>query len=785
MDVFSLMATISLNSKGFESALQGAQNGLSSLVKNVAITQAAIKGLEAGFNAMTKLVKSGVDAYANYEQLIGGVDTLFKSSSSKVQEYAKNAYMTAGLSANQYMEQATSFSASLIQGLTKTAEKAQKKATGSSALQADALKKVYSDAADLSDTAIRDMSDNANKMGTDMQALQNAYNGFAKGNFTMLDNLKLGYGGTKTEMVRLINDSGVLDKKIKKIEEADFATMISAIHAIQKEMGITGTTAEEAASTIEGSRKSLYSAFENLLTFATDGEDGKALDEAKDAFVKSFASYFNTNLAPRIIAGMNGSTDVVDAIVKALLTIDSETLTGFVDGALNAGTGLLTGLTNLLPWLFGKVADIFKNPTITEEDAASFGNALGDFVGTFISEGLKNFPTVLTGLVNFGVNVAGGFVSGIISGLTGTGAASIRGQLNSIDKQMGDSLANADENYTKEMALIEKLESIKNVYGEIAINTPEWKKTMEELIAMDASYGDFFNSQTGALVTTTEAMKDYTESLHSMVVEEAKRRALQSKLDLWTDASAQYYQAQSDIELKEKERSIALEKVAGIIQQVDSNFTGEGLTYEQIQHAAYSALNEITGGEGNTGYNDAKIALDGWLSTLQNSDTELNTLKDTLPGLEQNMKNAEIAYLTSADAIDQLTGSASNAAAMLSLLEHPETGFNSGQYYSWYYGKQAKTDGSFATGLDYVPYDGYIAELHKGEAILTSAEASSWRSGSGSDVDFTEIANVVSGAIKSGMSSVGFYFDNEQVAAAVTDKVSQNIADKARAWGYA
>ena len=194
----------------------------------------AIKGAAVAGAAIGALGTAAVGAYSNYEQLTGGVETLFKSSSNTVMNYANQAYKTAGMSANKYMETVTSFSASLLQGLGGDTEKAAKYAN----------------------KAVVAMSDNANKMGTSMELIQYAYQGFAKQNYTMLDNLKLGYGGTASEMARLVNDSGVMGKSFKatakNINEVSFDKIIEAISVTQDKLGITGTTAKEASTTIEG-----------------------------------------------------------------------------------------------------------------------------------------------------------------------------------------------------------------------------------------------------------------------------------------------------------------------------------------------------------------------------------------------------------------------------------------------------------------------------------------------------------------------------------------------------
>ena len=221
-------------------------------IKNglAAAGKAAVVGVTAAATAIGTIGTKAIQAYADYEQLVGGVETLFKDSQDKVMEYANNAYKTAGLSANEYMETVTSFSASLLQSLDGDTSASAEKAN----------------------LALTDMSDNANKMGTDMTSIQNAYQGFAKANYTMLDNLKLGYGGTQAEMQRLLEDA----EKISgiKYDISSYADIVDAIHVVQTEMGITGTTAKEAASTIQGSFGMVKAAWQNLVTGLADPGSG-------------------------------------------------------------------------------------------------------------------------------------------------------------------------------------------------------------------------------------------------------------------------------------------------------------------------------------------------------------------------------------------------------------------------------------------------------------------------------------------------------------------------------
>lgn len=239
-----------------------------------------------------KAAKAAIQGYGEYEQLVGGVDTLFKDASEQVQQYADIAYKTAQISANDYMSTVTSFSASLIQSLGGDTQKA----------------------AEYANSAIIDMADNANKMGTSMESIQNAYQGFAKQNYTMLDNLKLGYGGTRGEMQRLLEDA----EKISGIhyEIGNFADMTAAIHVIQNELGITGTSAEEASKTIQGSLNSMKAAWSNLIVGVADNQQdfGKLMENFVDS-----AETFLSNVMPVIEAALPQIGSLIDKLVPIIV----------------------------------------------------------------------------------------------------------------------------------------------------------------------------------------------------------------------------------------------------------------------------------------------------------------------------------------------------------------------------------------------------------------------------------------------------------------------------------
>ena len=368
MDVFDLVAKIRLDDSEYKKGVGDAKGTFSTLASGVktglaTVAKVGAAAVSAGVAGVAALTKMGVEGYAQYEQLAGGVETLFKDSQGTVMQYAENAYKTAGMSANQYMETVTSFSASLIQSLDGDTAKA----------------------AEVGNMAITDMSDNANKMGTSMEMIQNAYNGFAKQNYTMLDNLKLGYGGTKEEMQRLIQDANAV--KIANGEMGDlsinsFADVTEAIHIMQNEMGITGTTAREAATTIEGSLSMMKGAWQNLVVGMAD--ENANMEVLINNFVESTATAAQ-NLLPRIEQTLKGIGDLitamapiiaealpqlVEAVLPALLTAGASLIAALINGIVTAlpalGTALLEAVTILLTQVFG----------VSEENAGKFADGV-------------------------------------------------------------------------------------------------------------------------------------------------------------------------------------------------------------------------------------------------------------------------------------------------------------------------------------------------------------------------------------------------------------------------
>lgn len=398
-------------------AVDDAGNDMAEATGKASIFGETLKGvlgaevIKAGFSALAEGAKSAVggikeivDAYADYEQLVGGVETLFgEAGQTKVMENAEKAFKTAGLSVNDYMETVTSFSASLI-----------------SSLDGDTAK-----AAKVADQAIIDMSDNANKMGSSMESIQNAYSGFAKQNYTMLDNLKLGYGGTKSEMERLLADAGKLANTEFNIDS--YSDVIEAIHVIQNEMGITGTTAKEAEATISGSLGMLSASFENLKIGL--GDSNADIQSLIDDVVNSFSSVVE-NIQPVLEQIGNSLPEAVGAMMEAitpmlpqLIETGVQVLSQIVVGLLKAiplvvqsAPEIIGALVDGLQSVFSELVNVGKEmlPKMIEGIKSTF-QQLRDTASETIDTIKQSIDDKLSEIFDVGVNVAKGLWEGIKS----------------------------------------------------------------------------------------------------------------------------------------------------------------------------------------------------------------------------------------------------------------------------------------------------------------------------------------------------------------------------------
>lgn len=355
---------------------------------------AIVSGIKAVASGIKSLISGAIEGYGEYEQLVGGVETLFGSSADTVIKNAENAYKTAGLSANAYMETVTSFSASLLQSMGNDTEAAAKKA----------------------DQALTDMSDNANKMGTDMQSIQNAYQGFAKQNYTMLDNLKLGYGGTKEEMQRLIDDANALNAaqgNYTNYSIESYADIVDAIHTVQMEMGITGTTALEASTTVEGSINSMKAAYQNFVTGL--GDQNADIGALTEELIQT-AGTVAENVLPVIENVVKNIAETVkkqgpDMITK-FVAYATEKLPEVLKLGIQLIVSLVKGLAQNLPELLrGTLA-------LVDAIISAFLDSLPDIieVGKDIVRGLWEGIKAMASWIGEKIS---GFVGGLVDGVKG------------------------------------------------------------------------------------------------------------------------------------------------------------------------------------------------------------------------------------------------------------------------------------------------------------------------------------------------------------------------------
>lgn len=411
----SLKFDTKIDESGFNA---GVSKISSAAKKGLAITAGAVAGVGAALGAMTK---QSLDSVSKLEQNVGGVETLFKKSSKTVIANANKAYKTAGMSANEYMQNVTSFSASLLQSCAKNTDKAAK----------------------VADMAMIDMSDNANKMGTNMVDIQNAYQGFAKQNYTMLDNLKLGYGGTKTEMERLLADASKISGV--KYDINNLADVYNAIHIIQKELGITGTTSKEAATTIEGSMNSAKAAYDNFLNGSGSAEEladsiavmmeniGKNLGEIIPRLAATIPELFSTlwdDMKSEMQQGVQVGAEMITSILLGItegipdfLSVGGQvimSLAGSISSAspqliTAAGTAILalgSGIMRALPQMISYGVQIITQignaisqaaPELIPkaiEALAQFALGLISALPQLITVGIKMITSLAQGLIN-------------------------------------------------------------------------------------------------------------------------------------------------------------------------------------------------------------------------------------------------------------------------------------------------------------------------------------------------------------------------------------------------
>jgi phage-related protein len=652
VDIFNLYAKLSLNTDDYEKGVEKAKGGASSLMdvfSGTLLGNVVSDGLRSVTNGITEIGrtaanmavsigKASLDSYADYEQLVGGVETLYKDSAGIIESYAKDAYKNVGLSANDYMETSTSFAAALVTSLGGDTEKA----------------------AEMANTAISDMSDNANKMGTNMQSIQDAYNGFAKQNYTMLDNLKIGYGGTQAEMKRLIKDAAAMTDTQKELgvtvdsNSMSYANIVQAIHVVQANMGIMGTTSKEAATTIQGSTASMKSSWENLLTGIADPEqDFQALVD---------------NLVDSVITAGNNIIPRIKEIVPTLID------------------GLSELVTQLAPYVSGVIMEL--EPTIEEGLQALFG-------------GLSSVASELQPIV---ADVFSFFGDAIISGLT----SAIESSDFSFLLDIFNNVKTAIENIAN---IIDSFKNNSNSAWD-AISAK-----IREVVAFVQPYVEAAMQVIGQVVT--QVITDLTPVIQSIV--EAFSAAWSLVQTVWAWASA-FFQAifQSIVVIFTPFAPIISGFFQGawiIIQSIWNVAVSFFQTVFDLITGVFSTIDAVLSGDFQSAWESIQGIFEGvfgFFSTVGQNAVEgikggiaavWGGLVSFVQGLWDGIKSI---FVINASDVKNNTGS----------------------------------DGSHAGGMDYVPYNNYVANLHRGEMVLTADEADSYRRGKGSGNSFTLTQNI-------------------------------------------
>lgn len=824
------------------------------LVNAAKIGTAAVGAAATGIAALTK---SAVDSYAQYEQLVGGVDTLFKDASQKVQQYAAEAYRTSGMSANEYMENATAFSASLISSLGGDTEKA----------------------AEYANRAMVSMSDNANKMGTSLDSIVQTYQSLSRGNMAMLDNLKLGYGGTKEELERLIKDAASYTDIQEQMgitvdaSSMSFDNIVNAIAVVQGKLGIAGATAAEAASTIEGSANMMKASWKNLVTgLANENAD---MEDLIGDFVGSFDTYLD-NLLPRFEIALGGVVDLISGLLPAIADrlprLLAQVAPKLIEGGKNALLALVKGIASNAK----EIAKTFKDLAITGIDtlvdmlpdlieavtdiAAEVIGAIPEIVSKLIS----NLPNILTTIISGafrGIGKAFKALFNPVYELSDEAKKRIQGVFGDSDeflKVLNDA-ANKSVDISKLLSQNGRtISEIDDEIGEVEQNITDilkkqfedqaklrqadidnLKSYKEQIRALEQEKLEIYRSKGMAFATIlsgdiselsdAEIAQKLGEAQSILgdannLVEESYQQSIINAQNILKSGAITSDQYDTAIAEAKKYRDEQIEinnqiyaESLRVASQRYNNFNQKDFSYLAYIGNKYGIMADTTGGTipaseykksflkafdkidwaaVETFFNLQSSLLDaGGVIDEQTKETiemVLTTFEDLPPkanvfakeyllnmvdGLTESIPALENAANMSVDEILSVLRSkyflfeqyGSDVAGkigynMLSGIGGALSGIGSvvanalnGQLPS-VRPNSNKTVSAYANGLDYVPYDGYVATLHRGERVLTAQEAKSNRTGStynisvvvnGADYpDMNKLADVISRKIQ-------------------------------------
>ena len=821
MNLMELSAKLTLDDADYQKGISGAEksgeqfsNKMSALT--VAAGQAIYNIAMKAVSAIAGMFKTAIGNYSDYQQLIGGVETLFKSSASKVEQYANQAYKTAGMSANKYMETVTSFSASLLQGLKGDTEQA----------------------AELANMAVIDMADNANKMGTDLSAIQTAYAGFAKQNYTMLDNLKLGYGGTKEEMIRLVNDSGILETKIESLDGITFDQLLLAIHEIQKQMHITGTTAAEAEGTLAGSISQMKAAWDNLLAVVAGEGDGNKLRLAEEAFGASVETFLS-GIIPTMLTTITNGDILVSALVNSITDLPENTLEQVTGALLSSGERMLGAIDKLANWLINNLTSTLESLAVDDSKIEAFGNALGMLIGHVAGNFITKFPLIVKSMIQVGVDLAGSIIQGIWKGLFGSESSN---EIEKINQEIENKIAGVEIASSRAQAILQYMQSLYDKYGEAARQTQQWKEAEDQLESVMSGSKDVFDKYGSNIEGAITRLQAMSAELRKLAIQNALQDKLNEQYAGLGEAYAQKYTAEANIgeaqnqqQILEMERSETMKAYAAELlslytQMYEKNkmstegvemfkewqayangqYYSNGELYDysslskekqaQLEAEVVRDLKDFYEGAGTAeedtiwgkNPNDYIVSPEVFeqisdnyelLNTkITDNEEALKNASQAIIDWESEIKTTETAIERAAYDLTGMDGATTETAQALSNLKFTiwDFGVELGNIISSAGGGTAVVeDVSWlpkAIGMDYVPYDGFKAELHRGEAIITRDE--NRRRG---QVGYADMEYALEQAIERSMSRMYVNMSGEKVADITTRRTEKNISATERA----
>lgn len=774
MDLFTLSAKLTLDSSEFDRDIGSAEQKGSSLGEKLSgVGSVVSKGFQvagaaasAAITAVSGLAKSAIDAYAQYDQLTGGVKTLFDTSADTVIGYAQKAYLTAGVSMNTYLEQVTSFAATLNKS----------------------TKNNYEESAEIANRAMISMSDNANKLGTDMASIQNAYQGFAKGNYTMLDNLKLGYSGTTSEMKRLVKEASKMtaeqDKLGVKIQanSLDFANVVNAIAVVQEHLGIAGTTETEALTTISGSIGLLQASWENLKTTIVDPNGD--ISGAIDALIFS-AKTAMTNLIPAIKQALTGMgtaiAEIAPVIASELPSLISEVLPSMITAASSLIDGFLDAITSSAPTIIsGAVTIITQLATALVDNIDKVVDAAGQILDAIIDV-FKNSDSPL-------LQAVGGLLDGIKSVLStvidlfkdfdGTVAAMKESDSAGI-RALGTALETVQSvfNWCKENQGV-VIPAIAGIFAAF-----EAKKITDAVSGLGG-----FSLKLLGIVTVAAIVITHIDEIKAAVqglkekVEEAAKPVNDFFLGLQGGGNGTLVAGQiSDLIVDYNKATILLAKGS---QEAGDKFKGK--LKKELEDAGFTA-DEVGLIIKNWDFDKPKeenIALIESLGSTEGKAETINnlletgnesgeTVGETINKDKENTEKAITKVTELAKEVDAVAGT-KKITYEVSYVDGGR-GSKSGEY-PYMNGSGAnprtgRTEQLHAKGEWNVPYDDYPAILHRGERVLTASQARQSDDGVNgvNGTTFDGLVSAVVQAIREGMQGVqvNSYLDGRELTDAV------------------